>query len=292
MIKLQVREFFETRKRSFCVYPGSDPSHYDSLVQDSNPQILGPSVVFDVRSQLHQNGYVLVSTDLSDFAPPTPTSLSERYDGPYYGEAMLALIGQMVGTLQSLSHQHGGRTFHDVMPIQSYKNQQTSGSSDVTLEMHTELSFLDNPPEYLMLFCVRQDQEQIAETHLYDSRFALDTLTLDQYSLLTKHSYRFEADANVTETVKGKEEPVPVFDRATSRLLRYDIDTCEPVGQKHIEAYSALTQALLDMRVSIRLKPGQVILIDNKRIVHSRSKFKANYDGKDRWLKRALVRGN
>lgn len=57
------------------------------------------------------------------------------------------------------------------------------------------------------------------------------------------------------------------------------------------QAFDALTQALLDLRISVRLRPGQFIVIDNKRIVHSRSKFKANYDGEDRWLKRSLVRG-
>ena len=290
MIKLQVRELFESRKGSFFVDPGSDPAHYEALMEESGPQILGPGLIFDIRSQINQNGYVLISTDLPDFAPPTPTSLSEHYDGAYYGEAMLALIGQVVGRLQSLSHQHDSRVFHDVMPIQAYKDQQTSGSSDVTLEMHTELAFVDNPPEYLMFFCVRQDQERTAETHLYDSRFALDELTLDQYRRLTKHCYRFGLDANVTGSIKEKKDSVPIFDRATSRLLRYDIDLYRPVSQECDEAFDALTHALLDIRISFRLKPGQLILVDNKRIVHSRSKFKANYDGKDRWLKRALVR--
>lgn len=291
MIRLEVSELFEARKGSFVVDPSSDPSHYETLMEEIGPQILGPNVTFDIRSHLQQNGYVLVSTDLPDFAPPTPTSLNEFYDGPYYGEAMLVLIGQVVGKLQSLSHQNNGRVFHDVMPIQSSKNKQTSGSSDVTLEMHTELSFVDNPPEYLMLYCVRQDQERIAETHLYDSRFALDTLTPDQFRLLTKHGYRFRLDDNATGNVKVEEGLVPIFDRVTFRLLRYDIDTCEPVGRKYVEAFDALGQALLDVRISVRLKPGQVILVDNKRIVHSRSRFKAHYDGTDRWLKRALVRG-
>ena len=42
------------------------------------------------------------------------------------------------------------------------------------------------------------------------------------------------------------------------------------------EAFDALTQALLAFRIAVRLRPGQSILIDNKRIVHSRSQFRAN----------------
>lgn len=154
--------------------------------------------------------------------------------------------------------------------------------------MHTELAFVDNPPEYLMLFCARADRERVAETHLYDSRHALDILTRDEYYLLTKNIYRFGLDANITDDVEEK-KPFPIFDASTSRLLRYDIDLYQPVSQEYDQAYDALTQALLDMRISVRLRPGQLIVIDNKRIVHSRSKFKANYDGEDRWLKRALA---
>lgn len=291
MIELAVREHFEVRGSSFLIDPISVPSHYEVLMEDIGPHILGPSRTVDIRSQLHRNGYVLVSTDLADFAPPTPTSLSEPYDGPYYGEAMLALIAQVVGKLQYLSHQHDGRVFHDVMPIEAYRDRQTSGSSEVLLEMHTELAFVANPPEYLLLFCVRQDQERLAETHLYDSQFALRTLTPGQYIQLTKHGYRFELDANIAGNVEERVAAAPIFDRATSRLLRYDIDLYRPSGPECDEAFDALTHGFQDMRISMRLRTGQMLLVDNKRMVHSRSRFKANYDGTDRWLKRALVRG-
>ncbi|MES5047639.1 TauD/TfdA family dioxygenase [Phyllobacterium sp. 22229] len=291
MIRLQVREFFEAQPADFLVDPHSDTAHYEALMAKNSAQILGPAPIFDIRSELVENGYALISTDLADFAPPTPTSLSAHYEGPYYAEAMLALVGQVVGAVQSLPHQNDGRAFHDIMPIQAFRDKQTSGSSDVTLEMHTELAFVENPPDYLMLFCVRQDQTREAETHLYDSRYALNLLTADQYTRLTTVNYRVGLDANITGDVEDEDKPFAIFDGPTAKLLRYDIDLYQPVGQPFDEAFEALTQALLAMRIAVRLRPGQLIIVDNKRIVHSRSQFKATYDGKDRWLKRALVRG-
>lgn len=290
MIKLEVREFFESQPAAFSVDPHSDTTHYENFMAENSSQILGHAPIFDIRSELIDNGYALISTDLPEFAPPTPTSLSDHYGGPYYGEGMLALVGGVVGSIQSLSHQNEGRAFHDIMPIQAYSHKQTSGSSDVTLEMHTELAFVDNPPDYLMLFCVRQDQRREAETHLYDSRFALDLLTPGQYEQLTTARYQFGLDANITGDVEEKEKPFPIFDGPTARLLRYDIDLYKPSGRVFDEAFDALTQALLAMRVAIRLRQGQLVVVDNKRIVHSRSQFTAHYDGNDRWLKRALVR--
>jgi len=290
MIALKVREFFEAHAATFSVDPHSAMGHYENFMAENSPQILDPARIFEIRSELVDKGYVLISTDLPDFAPPTPTSLSDHYDGPYYGEATLALIGQVVGTIQSLAHQNEGRAFHDIMPIRAYRDKQTSGSSDVKLEMHTELAFVDNPPDYLMLFCVRRDQAGEAETHLYDSRFALDLLTPDQYQQLTKARYQFGLDANITGDIEEKEKPFSIFDGQTARLLRYDIDLYKPSGQVFDEVFEALTQALLAVRIAIRLRQGQLVLVDNKRVVHSRSQFKAYYDGKDRWLKRALIR--
>ena len=37
------------------------------------------------------------------------------------------------------------------------------------------------------------------------------------------------------------------------------------------------------------LRPGDVLFIDNYRVVHGRKPFKARYDGTDRWLKRIGV---
>jgi alpha-ketoglutarate-dependent taurine dioxygenase len=291
MVKLEVRGEFAARDGGFFVDPMRDPSHYEALAAAVGPHVVSPHAAVEIRAQVHQYGYALISTDLADFAPPTPTSLSEPYAGPYYGEAMLALIGQVVGELQHLSHQHEGRVFHDVMPIEAYRDRQTSGSSDVVLEMHTELAFVANPPEYLMLFCVRQDQERSAETHLYDSRFALGSLTREQCQQLAQPRFRFGLDANITGSVEEKVEAAPILCRATARLLRYDLDLYRPSGDEYQGAFEALSGALLDRRISLRLKTGQLLLVDNKRMVHSRSKFKASYDGSDRWLKRALVRG-
>lgn len=111
MVQLQIRELFENNNMSFTIAPRSNPTHYQVMMGECSTLLLEPRVVFEIRTQISQNGYALVSTDLPEFAPPTPTSLSEHYVGPYYGEAMLALIGQVIGELQSLSHQNDGRTF-------------------------------------------------------------------------------------------------------------------------------------------------------------------------------------
>jgi hypothetical protein len=40
----------------------------------------------------------------------------------------------------------------------------------------------------------------------------------------------------------------------------------------------------------VRLGPGDLLVIDNKRCAHARSSYAARFDGHDRWLQRAYVR--
>ena len=37
------------------------------------------------------------------------------------------------------------------------------------------------------------------------------------------------------------------------------------------------------------LDAGDLLVIDNRRAVHGRSKFRARFDGTDRWLQRTFV---
>jgi hypothetical protein len=272
------------------VNPLENPMHYQQLAADLLHEALTPAKKIEIVSTLERNGYVMVSTDLGDYASPTPLSLNEVYSGPYYGEVVISLVGSIFGTLQSLSHQHNGRPFHDVMPIQAFHQEQTSGSSGVLLEMHTELSFVDFPPEYLVLFCVREDPERLAETHLFDSRRAIRMLDAKSYAYLSSPSYRFRVDDNATSEDEVSSEPVAIIEGSSAKLLRFDVDTCIPLTSEAENAAKILENLLLSEKVSVRLRTGQILVADNKRLVHSRGAFSASYDGKDRWLKRALVR--
>ena len=39
-----------------------------------------------------------------------------------------------------------------------------------------------------------------------------------------------------------------------------------------------------------RLRPGDLLIINNRKAVHGRLPFRARFDGKDRWLERAYFR--
>lgn len=292
MIELALKSIFRSFESSLYINPHQTPTAYIDFAQVDLADILTPTLVSTLHTQIDVSGYAIISTDLGDSAPATPADYRDDYGGPYYAEAALALIGETLGTLCNYSVQHNGRTFHDIMPMKSHSTKQTFASSAVDLEMHTELAFVENPPDYLMLFCIRSDREGLAETHLYDSRFAYTLIPEEMRKRLREPGYLFAVDegATVEETSTVGTHQHAIFDKKSMELLRYDLDLCRPSKPIYADALSNLNESLLGMKITVRLRPGQLLVLNNRRIVHSRNVFKAHFDGRDRWLKRAFVR--
>ena len=55
-------------------------------------------------------------------------------------------------------------------------------------------------------------------------------------------------------------------------------------------AMGRLEAAIEAACVEVRLRPGDVLLLDNRRAVHSRSSYEPQFDGVDRWLQRVWSR--
>lgn len=292
MLELALKGRLDRMRDKLHRDPHSCSAAYLEIAENDLASAVTPDFVRSVRAHIASSGFAVITTDLDDVAPDTPADYREPYVGPYYPEAVLALVGRTLGTLCSYSVQHDGRIFHDIIPMQSHSTKQTFASSAIDLEMHTELAFVENPPDYLMLYCIRPDREGLAETHFYDSRLALTQVPKVLRDRLCEPGYAFDVDEGATvEEARGQMgRNFPIIEDQTLELLRYDIDLCTPVKPIYKDALSRLHEALKGMKISLRLRTGQLVVIDNRRIVHSRNVFKAHFDGRDRWLKRAFVR--
>ncbi|MEV5877084.1 TauD/TfdA family dioxygenase [Streptomyces sp. NPDC052101] len=57
-------------------------------------------------------------------------------------------------------------------------------------------------------------------------------------------------------------------------------------------ALDRLQAACREVGHEVCLRPGEALLINNRKGLHARSEFTARYDGADRWLQRTYVRRN
>ncbi len=223
-------------------------------------------------------------------------------------EMVVGLIAQRLGELFTWSTLQNARLIHNVLPIRGDENEQNGHGSETLLAWHTEDAFHAARCDYLILMGLRNEgrvpttyssirQTRISAAHrdlLFDREFHV--LPDDEHLRQLAKDYpdhpglvrmqRMRTHPNAVSVLFGShEEPYLRIDPWFMRVA----PTASPA---HHEALEALVAELERARLDIVLEPGDVLIIDNYLAVHGRAAFRANFDGRDRWLKKAVVSRN
>ncbi len=201
-------------------------------------------------------------------------------------ECQITLLGSLLGELFGWSSQQDGSIVHDVLPMREYQDTQINFASKEPIWWHTEDAFHPYRPDYVGLMCLRNPQRAAttvscaADWDLSDPKY--DVLFEEHFEQRPDHAHGRE-----TRTIKPR--PVLTGDRDApyACLDPYYLDepAVERVARVLRDFYEVVDAALTD----VVLAPGDVLFVDNHRAVHGRRPFAANYDGRDRWLKRVSV---
>lgn len=236
---------------------------------------------------------------------PTPPSL-EALPVPSLTrreEAFLMIVAALLGDLIAWATQQSGRIVHDIFPIRSHQDLQLGTGCRQLLTWHTEDAFHPFRADYLAMFCLRNPQ-RVATTITTIDKIQLDRRTRQllsepHFTILPDESHRGITDIQAAEETAragisdrlALPEKVPVFfgnrERPYWCLDPYFMPM--PEEQEPREALQELIRQIDAHVVDIVLQPGDLCLMDNYRVVHGRRPFAAQFDGKDRWLKRVLV---
>lgn len=224
--------------------------------------------------------------------PATPSSPGELTDKDRVSEFMLLTVARALGQPVGYLPEHGGALVQDLVPTASAATRQTSTSSAVELEFHTETAFHPYRPRYLLLLCLRGDPA--AQTLLCDVDQVLDLLDPDVRAVLSEPRFRTGVDESFTDgTVADRRPPSAVLSGNPRRpTLVFDADLMQGTdaeAQAALETFRDLTRA---RRVGLSLEAGDLLVVDNDRCIHGRSAFRARFDGSDRWLQRSFVVGD
>ncbi|MCU1365149.1 MAG: L-lysine 3-hydroxylase [Ilumatobacteraceae bacterium] len=218
--------------------------------------------------------------------PPEPTSSTDKSDATELRLlTMAAVLGEPVGYLP----EHGGDVVQNIVPVRAAATSQTSTSSGVDLMFHTEAAFHPHRPRYLLLFCLRGDQQ--AKTTIASIQASLPYLDPDVLDVLFQPRFRCAVDESYLhgrDNVLGPPIAVLTGSRSDPRMV-FDQDLMVGIDEEAEDALSDLGFALGHHHTSVVLAPGDLLIIDNSMVVHGRSPFAARFDGTDRWLQRAFV---
>ena len=232
-----------------------------------------------------------LGTTPTSWKAPDATTTSLEY------EMVVMLYGSILGSVFGWATQQAGHIVNDIVPVQSLANQQVGASSKVELAWHTEDAFHPGRADFICLFCLRNPTG--APTTVASLGDIQQNGNLPQ--ILFEPCVRIAADdaqmAGAEEVgaegwTESKVAPVPILTESDAGL-----EMCvDPAYMSVVDAsngtYDAVTgfcRTIDEHITEVVLEPGDLLILDNHRVVHGRKPFKPTYNGRDRWLKRVNV---
>jgi L-asparagine oxygenase len=232
--------------------------------------------------------------------PPTPTIPQRGRTIPGgLSEFITLTFSLALGSPISYVDQRYGNLFHDVFPTRENATNISSQSSTAPLGFHTEMFFHPGAPDFLVLHCLRPDPDHEAITSVAAIEDVINTLDRDTVSELCRPQFaidlaRLHGSYTHDSRAISESDPRPLiavvelFDN--SKRLRFEPELMTPLTHRARQALHQAARAWEVVAAPGTLDQGGFLIIDNRRAAHSRSPFRAAFEGNDRWLRRTMVR--
>lgn len=227
----------------------------------------------------------------TNWKSPAETKASLEY------EMVAMLYGSILGSVFGWATQQEGHIVNDIIPMESFSDQQVGASSKVELAWHTEDAFHPGRADFICLFCLRNPTG--APTTVASLSNIRAHVTLPQ--VLFEPCVRIAADDaqqagaeadGFEEWTESRVEPVPILSE-NGNGVQMCVDpaymSVASDDESVREAVEGFCQTIDEHVTDVVLEPGDLLILDNHRAVHGRRPFKPTYSGRDRWLKRVNV---
>ena len=223
--------------------------------------------------------------------PDTPRS--GRYTGPWQDLAVstliqIAVMGALGGVI-SYQDEKCGDIVQDVCPVPGAEDRQENTGSGI-LELHTEDGFHTCKPDFLSLYCLRQDHRGHVTTLLVGIHDVLPQLSQDDIAQLRRSAYRIRPSSSFAGAAAWQPEELAVLTGpADDPHMCVDYHAMEALDDEAADALRTVQSLLKRKARGVVLAPGDLLVIDNHAAAHGRTAFTPNYDGTDRWLRRCFA---
>jgi Fe(II)/alpha-ketoglutarate-dependent arginine beta-hydroxylase len=207
---------------------------------------------------------------------PTPDHWRARPPAATLAQDLwLVLVAAQLGDPFGWSSLQDGRLLNDVLP----------------LALHVEDAFDDDRCDYLGLLALR-NRDQVATTV---AAVRADRLPPACQAVLREPRFVIRADPEHAAGAPGgapaARRCAVLFGAPDDPYLRVDpaFTQPRPGDPAAAAAFGALCEQLAAATVPVPLAAGDLLLVDNYRMVHGRTPFRPRYDGTDRWLRKVTV---
>lgn len=221
--------------------------------------------------------------------PATPAHPTDPVGKDGASEATLLGFAHALGEPVGYLPEHGGDIVQNLVPTRAEAQRQTSTSSAVQLDFHTETAFHPHKPHFLLLLCLRGDPA--ASTLVCSLPEVLPELADRTREVLGQRRFRIGVDESFTG---GRPVVLPdlvavITGPPDDPEFTFDANLMEGADPEAQAALDAVRSVVARRHRSVVLETGDLLVVDNHLAVHGRSPFAARFDGTDRWLQRSFV---
>ena len=268
-------------------------------------------LLYDFRNQKHSLGFILLKGFVvnDEMIGETPS----HWDSPWKSSRTLreeifqCLICSGMGDIFGWKTQENGRLLRNIVPVKKDQDEQLGGSSRVELQWHIEEAFHPQRADMMTIMCYRNEEKagtnvctlgqlslpkEIKQV-LMEPRFIIEPDKSHFPENNQSNQWRLESEHfKKIRSFLSKPKPVPViFGPPGFERIVVDQAFMTPVtGDSEAEqALSYFHSELNNHKTTIEMVPGDIILLDNRRVVHGRTPYQPNYGPKARWLRRGNI---
>lgn len=218
---------------------------------------------------------------------PTPDEHGDYLYTPTEDHILSLVLAAALGDPIGYSTQQQGRIVNDIMPLKERAwVANSSNGFEKDFGHHTEDSFFTVPPTFFTLRCVRDPAS------LGVSISPLDVDELDVGDVAQLFISQFEIPPNPLQIAWSEFEtrvkPI-LFGERNSPYMRFNHATISSTSTQGGKSVQRLLDHLDAQCRRIDMQPGDMAIVDNYRVAHSRAAYSASLDGADRWLFRIVA---
>jgi hypothetical protein len=218
--------------------------------------------------------------------PPTPSARGGTWSEPtLLARQLMGLLLAPLGHLYNFKGRCEFDVIDDVFPVYAERDAQL-GTNRRFLEWHVEDGFHPAKADWIALYCLRGDPQ--AHTHLCEARDL--RLAPELRAALERPDYSVQSDSTLVVGTDGpRSVTMPVLSPGDDPEIVYDPAYTRALTPASARALDSLHAEVERVSQTVVLEHGDLLLIDNRRVLHARSAYDPSYDGSDRWLLRALM---
>lgn len=236
-------------------------------------------------------GALYIPTGLRDPVLPQTPRDGGRVVGKttFISESLTVGFGQFFGHPFGYPDEKQGERIHNIVPVPEHEYENSNASSEGDFELHVDNAAVSPRPDVFVLSCVRSDPHGQAQTYIADARAILAHLDEATIAALREPTFEIRTPTSFTPDSWQWVGPRPALSGPSSMpeiwLNLYNVRTLTKRAEQALDAVRRAVQCP-GVTEGVCLRPGDVLIVDNRRVMHGRHPFSAKYDGADRWVQR------